>query len=254
MQAYSPGFAKVYNMRFGDFARAVAPRIRAYFETTVVGQSGNRMLLDVCCGAGHLALHFLTNGYQVIGIDLSPSMLEFARQNAASYVDNRQVRFFETDAVQFGVDRPIGLAVSTYESMNYLPDMNALAGCFRSTYQAVVSGGSFVFDLNTRQGLRRWTALNIQDSDELTMVMGGVYDEQQNRAYNRLFGFLRLDNGKYERFEETIFNTAFGLTAVRNSLLEAGWQVVRFCRITDLNTPLDEPEKENRVWVVAMKA
>lgn len=253
MQAYGPGFAKVYNMRFGDFARAVAPRIRAYYESTVVGQSNNRMLLDICCGAGHLALHFLANGYQVIGIDLSPSMLEFARQNAAAYVDTRQVRFFESDAVQFGVDRPIGLAVATYDSMNHLADMNALSGCFHSTYQAVVSGGSFVFDLNTRQGLRRWAALNVQESDELTMVTGGVFDEAQNRAYNRIFGFLRLDNGKYERFEETLYNTAFGLTAVRNSLLEAGWQVVRFCRITDLNTPLDEPEKENRVWVVAMK-
>jgi SAM-dependent methyltransferase len=254
MQAYGSGFAKIYNLRFGDFARAVAPRLRAYYESTSVGQAGNRNLLDICCGTGILDLHFLANGYQVVGIDLSPAMLEYARLNAVSYVESRQVRYFETDANQFGVERPVGLAVATYDAINHLPDSNALTGCFRSAYQAVVSGGSFIFDLNTKLGLRRWSSMNITESEDLFMVTSGVYDENQNRAYDRFFGFLRLDNGKYERFEEVVFNTAFGLTAVRNALLESGWQIVRFCRLTDLNNPLEEPEKESRVWVVAMKA
>ena len=254
MQAYGPGFAKIYNMRFGDFARAVAPRIRAYYESTNVGQAGTKSIVDICCGTAVLDVHFLGNGYTTVGVDLSHAMLEYARLNTNTYVEARLARFFETDATQFGVERPVGLAVSTYESMNHLPDMAALTSCFQHAYQAVISGGSFIFDLNTRQGLRRWAAMNIQESDDLTLITSGVHDEALNRAYNRIFGFLRLDNGKYDRFEEVVCNTAFGLTSVRNALHESGWQSVRFCRITDLNTPLDEPEKESRVWVVAMKS
>jgi SAM-dependent methyltransferase len=254
MQAYGPGFARIYNMKFGDFARAVAPRIRAYYESTNVGQTGNRTLVDICCGTAVLDVHFLGNGYQAIGVDLSHAMLEYARVNTASYVEARQIRFFETDATQFGVERPVGLAVSTYESMNHLPDMATLGACFQHAYQAVVSGGSFIFDLNTRLGLRRWAGMTVQESDELMMITSGIHDESQNRAFNRIFGFLRLETGAYERFEEVITNTAFGLTSVRNALHQSGWQSVRFCRITDLNTPLEEPEKESRVWVVAMKS
>jgi hypothetical protein len=38
---------------------------------------------------------------------------------------------------------------------------------------------------------------------------------------------------------------------VRQALLDAGWRNVYFARIQDLNTPLLEPEKEGRVFVVA---
>ena len=254
MQAYGPGFARIYNMRYTDFGRAVAPRIRAYYESTVVGQSGNRTLVDIGCGTGIPDLHFLANGYQVVGLDLSPSMLEYARINTNTYFESRQIRFFETDASKFGVDKPVGLAVSIYDTINHLEDMAALGACFQHAYNAVVSGGSFIFDLTTRLGLRRWAAMNVQESDELFIISSGAHDESQNRAHNRIHGFLRLNDGKYDRFEESFFCTAFGLTAVRNALLENGWQSVRFSRLADLNTPITEPEKETRVFVVAMKS
>jgi SAM-dependent methyltransferase len=241
-------------MRFTDFGRAVAPRLRAYYESTVVGQSGNKSMVDICCGTAIPDLHFLANGYQVVGLDLSPAMLEYAKVNTNTYYESRQMRLYETDASQFGVDKPVGLALSIYDSINHLEDMAALSSCFQHAYKSVVSGGSFIFDLTTRVGLRRWTATNIQESDELFMVTSGAHDESQNRAHNRVYGFLRQNDGKYERFEESFYCTAFGLTAVRNSLHENGWQSVRFCRVMDLNTPLDEPEKESRVWVVAMKS
>jgi len=241
-------------MRYTDFGRAVAPRLRAYYETTVVGQSGVRSLLDIGCGTGVPDLHFLSNGYQVVGIDLSPAMLEYAKVNTNTFFESRQIRFYETDAAKFGVDRPVGLAVSIYDTINHLEDMAALGACFQHAYHAVVSGGSFIFDLTTRLGLRRWAATNIQESDEFFMVSSGAHHEEMNRVHNRVYGFLRLADGRYERFEESFFCTAFGLTAVRNALHENGWQSVRFCRLMDLNTPIDEPEKEARVWVVAMKS
>jgi len=68
---YNPGFANIYNLRWGGFANHVAPRIREFYESTLLGKM-NKSMLDVCCGTGQLALHFLENGYDVTGLDFSP--------------------------------------------------------------------------------------------------------------------------------------------------------------------------------------
>ena len=79
MQAYGPGFARVYNSQWGGFARQLAPRLLEWHERTYAGSAGKNVL-DLCCGTGQLALYFLEKGYKVTGIDLSEPMLRFARE------------------------------------------------------------------------------------------------------------------------------------------------------------------------------
>jgi hypothetical protein len=43
------------------------------------------------------------------------------------------------------------------------------------------------------------------------------------------------------------------MAKVRDAMLAVGWKNVYFARIQDLRTPLDEPEKEGRVFIVAVK-
>ena len=50
-------------------------------------------------------------------------------------------------------------------------------------------------------------------------------------------GFVRMPNGLYERFEETVFNTVFEMERVKKALLDVGWKNVYFARIQDLKTP-----------------
>ena len=69
MQAYNASFARIYNLRWASFAQNTAPRLRAFYEMTPVGQD-NRSMLDLCCGTGQLALHFLDHGYRVTGRDM----------------------------------------------------------------------------------------------------------------------------------------------------------------------------------------
>ena len=116
------------------------------------------------------------------------------------------------------------------------------------------SDGYFIFDLNTRSGLRRWNNVYVDESDEDALIIThGVYDGTSDKAWTRISGFVRLPNGLYERFEEIVFNTVFEMKKVSDLLHDAGWKNVYFARIQDLKTALDEPEKEGRVFVVASK-
>mgnify|MGYP006298869107 CR=1 FL=1 len=250
MQGYGEGFAEIYNMRWGGFANRVAPRIREFYESTVLGQTDHR-LLDVCCGTGQLSLHFLEHGYHVVGLDLSSAMLAHARQRTAAYRETGQARFFEGDAADFELDEEFGLAVATFDALNHLPDMVSLDGCFDSTRAVLVDGGYFIFDLNTPAGLQSWSGINVQDSEELMLIIRGVVSNWEGRAYTQISGFLRQESGLYKRFNEVAYNTIFHLDEVVAALEHAGFSDVTLAESASLDRPLEAPEQANRVFFVA---
>jgi SAM-dependent methyltransferase len=252
MQAYNASFARIYDLRWATFAQQIAPRIRSYYEATPIGQE-NRALFDLCCGTGHLAQYFLDQGYQVTGLDLSPAMLEYAQEKNAPYIVAGLARFIQGDAANFELEQQYGLVVSTFDALNHLPDFHALKSCFLSVYPVVAEGGQFIFDLNTRKGLRRWTSVSVEDTEELVLIIRGVYDEPEGKAYMNVSGFLPAGDGLYERYEETAYNTAFDLSAVKEALMETGFRTARFARIQDMNALVEDAEGENRVFVIAEK-
>ena len=252
MQAYSKGFARVYNARWVGFARQAAPLILNFYKSTPMGQDNNKPVLDLCCGTGQLAVHFLEKGYKVTGIDLSEHMLHFARENASQYIRSGQAKFIKDDASTFSLTERFGLVVSTYDALNHLKDEEMLRNCFQCVH--AVSEGYFVFDLNTRMGLKRWNSIQVDESsDDALIITHGFFDGNNDKAWTRIDGFMCVENGLYERFEETSFNTVFEMERVKTTLLEVGWKDVYFARLQDLTTPLTEPEQEGRVFIVASK-
>jgi SAM-dependent methyltransferase len=209
-------------------------------------------VLDLCCGTGQLALAFLAAGYPVVGLDLSDAMLAHAAENAARFVASAQAHFVRGDAASFQLEAPVGLVVSTFDALNHLPDLDALRDCFRSVVAALLPGGGFVFDLNTRLGLRRWNSITVDDGDEALIVSRGVYDGESDRAWTKISGFARLPDGRYERFDETVYNTVFAIADVLAALREAGF-AAHAARLSDLSAPLAEPEQEGRVFLVAQR-
>ena len=252
MQGYTSSFARIYNRNWAGFATQLAPRILDYYRRESISQQ-NQTLLDVCCGTGQLAAYFLQQGFRVIGIDLSAGMLHYANENNAAYVQTGQARFIQADAAAFTLDEQVGLVVSTFDALNHLENEAALRHCFECVYAALVEGGCFIFDLNTRIGLRRWNSISVEDTEEAMIVNRGFYDEQAGRATAHISGFMRTESGGYERFEVTAYNTVFDLSRVKAALEEAGWREVYFARGQDLTTPVAEPESEGRIFIVAQK-
>ncbi len=251
MQAYTRNFARVYNVKWSNYAKQVAPLILNFYRSTPIGQT-NKSLLDLCCGTGNLALHFLENGFTVVGIDLSEHMLHYAKENTSRYCESGQATFIQADASNFTLSEHFGLVVSTYDSLNHLDGVEALRNCFRCVY--AVCDGYFIFDLNTRTGLKRWNSIQVDESSEDAFVVTrGFYDGESDRAWTKITGFVKAPDDSYERFEETVFNAVYEMEGVKEALLEVGWSDVFFARIQSLSTPLDEPEKEPRVFVVVRK-
>ena len=85
------------------------------------------------------------------------------------------------------------------------------------------------------------------------MFTRGVYDEFNEVAYTQISGFLKRDDGLYERFEETVYNTLFEMAAVKDALIDIGFSEVQFARIEDLTSTVEEPEDLGRVFIITRK-
>jgi len=252
MQAYGDLFAKVYNRKWQDYANRISPHIFEFYEATATGKE-HKTLLDVCCGTGQLSVYFLERGYNVIGLDISEGMLAYARENALPYLVSKRARFIQGDAAGFEMDDSFGLVVSTFDSLNHLPDMDSLRGCFQSVFKVLVEGGYFVFDLNTAVGLKNWNSLSINPGEEIFLLNRGIYDENSVRAWTKITGFVRNEDGLYQRFDETVYNTVFQMQKVLDSLMEIGFYSVYTAIGSNLDVPIEDPEHERKVFFIGRK-
>jgi len=249
MQAYGPAFAQAYQLRWGGFARQVTPRLIDFYASCTAGAAAQRQpVLDVCCGTGLAAQGFVEAGYAVTGLDLSPHMLAYARENTGG-----RARFFQADASNFALAGQFGLAVALYDALNHLPDLAALRRCLHCVAATVAPGGWFVFDLNTRLGLRRWNVTSMDDSAEAAVITRSSFDGTGERALLHITGFLRQADGRFERFDEAVYNTVFEIQTVLWALQAEGWASAYAARLADLRAPLDQPEQEARVFIVAQR-
>jgi len=252
MQGYGRVFAKVYNLLWNDFADRIAPLIHDFYTGTQMGQA-NRSLLDLCCGTGRLSRFFLERDFRVVGLDLSEYMIAYARQNNLEYVVAQQAEFLQGDAADFKLEKKFGLAVSTYDALNHLPHKTALRNCFCCVYDVLLDGGLFIFDLNTLIGLEQWNGITVRPGEQIYLINRGMYDEHTVKAWTKITGFVQDEDGLYERFDETVYNTIFAMSEVRDGLMAAGFRQVYAATEKELSAALDDPENQKRVFWVAQK-
>lgn len=139
--------APIYDALGGGlpFARLIAERL----EPLLVAESGS--FLDLGCGTGELLCLLRTRrpGWRRCGVDLSPGMLAFARSKPANE-GVLWVRARLPEPLPFGAR--FDVVGSFSDTLNHLPDLDALAATFLSLARVMRPDGLLVFDLNNAFG------------------------------------------------------------------------------------------------------
>jgi ubiquinone/menaquinone biosynthesis C-methylase UbiE len=246
----SPTFARIYDKFFTGFAGSVQEPMAAYLDRRAQAAGLPRVLLDLCCGTGQLACGFADRGYRVFGVDREAAMLEVARRKVRTDIA-AAVTFLEGDATSFDLPERVSFATSTFDALNYLPDLPALTECFRRVRSVVRDQGAFVFDMHTLYGLEQINDLNLRDGEEEMFVSRVVYDPTLTRVVARTSGFALAPDGSWERFAEVVVQTAYKTDDVVSALLSAGWNNAWPAGLADLSRPLPDPEGQARSFFVA---
>jgi SAM-dependent methyltransferase len=250
---YDGLMAKVYDKLYSHNARAWAPLIQGFHESRSDADTLPRSILDLCCGNGILLRHFAEQDYECFGVDLSQSMLDRAAKTLTGVGD--RVTLLRADVTDFELPgRPrVGLAVSTMDALNHLPNETDLVSCFRLVSEMLCPGGLFVFDLLTKEGLADDNKSGATVLPDSAVVSRGVYLEEVGLSHSRVTGFLRRSDGLYERFDMNTTRCEFAPDRVCDLLAEAGFAKVHLADMVDLATPLAVPDGRDRVFYVAIR-
>ena len=253
--SYAVGFAEVYDRHYANFAQSAARAIHRLHETTrEPGRIEPYRLLDLCCGAGQLMRYFADRGYEAIGVDRAPAMLEKARGNAGPHLDSGAVEFHEADVTAYLPSSPVDLVTSTFDALNHLPDFAALEAVFARAAEGLAPGGMFVFDLHTLRGIRSLNHIHVRDDEDLLMVSRINHDPENNRAFAHISGVYQVpEQPNWMRFDQHASVTAWSVGDVLSALKRAGFSSSVPSTLDRLGEPLTDPESNPRLFYVARK-
>lgn len=231
------GLAASYDALMADGAYR---RRGAYLERKLK-RCGARTVLDLACGTGTIACLLAERGYQVIATDGSEDMLAQAAAKAAEL--ERPPLFLHQAMPKLRLMEPVDAVVSTLDSLNYLTRERDLKETFRRVRRWLKPGGPFLFDVNTPYKLRRMDGQIYLDETEDSFCAWRTFFSERTAVCTYQVDLFRLGpGGTWERCCEEHRERAWGMEALRQYLLEAGFSRIRVTG--DLTERPPEPEAD----------
>ena len=102
-------------------------------------------VLELACGTGRLTIPIAQSGVEIVGLDVSHSMLEHARTKTREA--KVKVEWVEADCRSFELGRKFALIFLPFNSMQHLHDHSSLEKLFRCVRAHLTDGGRFIFDV-----------------------------------------------------------------------------------------------------------
>jgi SAM-dependent methyltransferase len=190
-----------------------AKRAAWILDTHPPAKSAGRMghpVLELACGTGRLTIPVAQGGVEIVGLDLSASMLAHARTKAKAA--GVEIEFFEGDCRSFELGRKFALIFMAFNSMQHLHDYASLAALFANVRKHLAEGGRFVFDvfnpkleiLARASGDRRLER-EYQDPDgkgTMAFEHSGAYHDATQVSHIRCYFVRRGANGEEAEVRE----------------------------------------------------
>jgi SAM-dependent methyltransferase len=211
-------FAWFYNRYWGEeFCRPAL----AIFETLLFPHlPAGSCVLDLCCGAGHLAAALCERGYRVSGLDGSKAMLEFARNNAP------EAEFIRADAREFKLPARFQAVIAAFDSLNHVMSLAELTQVFRNVHATLLQDGLFLFDLNMEDEAEQFgQTLEMIEDDHVCVVRANYDSETKLKKYE--LTMFRLLAGNWQRTDLSLWQYYYTEAEVLAALADAGFKQVK---------------------------
>jgi SAM-dependent methyltransferase len=197
----------------------------------------SKLIIDVACGTGKLAAELYKRNYRVIGVDISPEMIEVARRK------NPNIQFYVADIKFMKLGVEADLVTCAFDSMNYLLDDLQLSEVCQNIYRHLKHEGYFLFDFNTPAHYEKKSPFTIdQDIEGKKFKHTGEYNKER-RIAKITFDF---GNGEIEEHIQRAYTTE----DVASCLSTSGFKVLEVFQDFESTPPNETSE---RVFYFAQK-
>ena len=212
--------AGMYDAYWADwYLPAALPALEnLFFSPVEVGTT----VLDVCCGSGHVTQELVRRGYRVTGVDSSAALIQIARNRLP------ETEFMVQDVRSLRMDRCFEAAISTFDSLNHILELDGLRNALAAVHSALLPGGLFVFDMNLEEAylsdLSQWHAHVHHDNVGLVR---GTYDAMQKKAFTELIWFVESHNGDgWQRHHSIVEQRCYKQSEIMSALADAGFSEI----------------------------
>lgn len=126
---------------------------------------GAGRILELACGSGRVTTALLRDGHEVVGLDLSPAMLERAASRVAKLGRSARSRatLLQGDVRDFALGARFPLVIMAFNSFEHLYTRGEVAACLARVRDHLEEGGRFAFDVQVpnlqwlvRDPSKRW--------------------------------------------------------------------------------------------------
>ncbi len=186
--------ASVYDRINGEAYKPYAELLCEYFSLADIEV---REVLDLGCGTGGITALLADKGYDMIGLDISPEMLNVARER--NYGKNTLLLC--QDMCEFELYGTVQAIYSSFDCLNYITKNKDLAQVFVLARNYLEAGGLFIFDVNTEYRYKNVFGKNnfVYDFDEFFAVWRNSYDENKKICEFEIDIFTENEDKSYDR-------------------------------------------------------
>ncbi len=226
MAGYEDTFARYYDSLTGD----VDYRGKGEYLKSLAEKHGGRLrlVLDLACGTGSLAVELARLGMEVIAVDGSREMLAQAMNKSAGLTP--PILYLCQRMEELDLYGTVDTAFCILDSLNHLPDRNAIRETFRRVHLFVEPGGLFLFDMNTPEKHRARLAGSafVRETEEVCCLWQNTWEPQgdDNGVTIDLDFFVWEGENRYRRYSESFREIAFPRDEIAALLEETGFRLV----------------------------
>ena len=248
MDAYT-GFAEVYDL----FMDQVPYEKWSGRIMQILSAYGIRdgLVLDLGCGTGSMTELLAGAGYDMIGVDASEEMLELAYEKRAE--SGHDILYLLQDMREFELYGTVRAIVSVCDSLNYITEEEELLHVFRLVRNYLDPDGVFFFDMNTIYKYSKMLGETTiaENREEGSFIWENYYDPEEQLNQYDLTLYIRDEDDRYTRFEETHIQKAYALERVLELLQQAGMKAEQ---IFDSDTGKEVTDTTGKFCIAARKA
>lgn len=221
------------------------------FRNTLNAKQEVRSILEFGCGTGNITCELAQKGFEMTAVDLSEEMLSVADEKA-NEMGISNIRFFMGDMSNFQIGEQFDGVISCCDSVNYLPTLEDVQNFILCSYDALKPGGQLLFDINTITKYQEVIKNNtfVYDMEDVFCVWENEPDFQEGRMDYDLVFFVKGEDGKYTRYEETQSQYLYKVEDIYNSLKNAGFTNLK---VQTFGTFMPGSNESDRVQFVAEK-
>lgn len=215
----------------------------------------NGIVAELGCGTGSITERMSACGYDMIGIDNSPSMLDIANGKKAE--NNSNSLYLCQDMREFELYGTVSAIISLCDSINYITDGDELLQVFRLVNNYLDPKGIFIFDFHPRYYYKAIVAdaTIAEDRDDISFIWDNYYDEDENVNELALSLFIKDNTSSpndnlFRKYEEFHIQKGYTLSEMLDILQASGLTLLA---AYDAFTHEPATEECERIYVIAQE-